>query len=295
MSKTKTCRALYEAACRALQDAGVPDPPFDAKRLMEFACGLTFHDLYAHGELVPDESKQAVLNECVKKRSLRIPLAYITGTQGFMGLDFYVSEDVLVPRPDTETLAEAAMKHLFDGMCLLDLCTGSGCVGLSLLKYSNNTTAVLGDLSPAAIACAGENAERLGLTGRVTLTVCDLFPPRSAIPERGADLITANPPYIKTDVIDTLEDEVRVYEPRMALDGGADGLAFYRRIISEAGQYLTRGGRLLLETGYDQAGDVAALMRESGYRHMEIIRDAGGNERVVTGVMIPAAADGDLS
>ena len=292
---SKTCRALYDAACRTLKDAGVPDPAFDAKRLMEFACGLTFHDLYAHGELIPDQSKQALLNECIKKRASRIPLAYITGTQGFMGLDFFVSPDVLVPRPDTETLAEAAMKHLFDGMCLLDLCTGSGCVGLSLLRYSNDTTAVLCDLSPAAIDCAGANAERLKLTERVTLTVCDLFPQQSVIPERGIDLITANPPYIKTSVIDTLEDEVRIHEPRMALDGGADGLVFYRRIIAEAKRYLTRGGRLLLETGFDQAHEVASLMRENGYRHMEIIRDAGGNERVVTGVTIPPAPDGNLS
>ncbi|MBR0171448.1 MAG: peptide chain release factor N(5)-glutamine methyltransferase [Lachnospiraceae bacterium] len=292
---SKTCRALYDDACQALREAGVPDPAFDAKRLMEFACGLTFHDLYAHGERVPNDSSQSLLNECVKKRASRIPLAYITGTQGFMGLDFFVSADVLVPRPDTETLAEAAMKHLFDGMRLLDLCTGSGCVGLALLRYSNDTTAVLCDLSPAAVDCAGENAKRLKLTERVTLAVCDLFPRRSLIPEGGFDLITANPPYIKTDVIDTLEDEVRFHEPRMALDGGADGLVFYRRIVAEAERYLTRGGRLLLETGYDEALAVASLMRENGYGHIDIIRDAGGNERVVTGVMIPRATNGDLS
>ena len=245
---------------------------------------------------VNEQNREAFLSG-IRRRAAREPLAYIIGEQSFMGLPFVVSRDVLIPEQDTENMVEEALRHLEDGSRILDLCTGSGCILLSLLHYSNDCVGVGTDISEPALRIAQQNADALGLSGRSTWLQGDLFkalsdnggnghfsPDKSySIPEK-YDMIISNPPYIRTDVIETLAPEVRCAEPRLALDGGADGLDFYRRIIREAPSHLVIGGRIMLEIGYDQAADVAALLQEAGYYGIEVIKDYGGNDRIVTAV-----------
>lgn len=206
-----------------------------------------------------------------------------------MGLTFIVNEHVLIPRQDTEVLVEEVMRYLHDGMRILDMCTGSGCILLSLLRYSNDCTGVGIDISGDALRVARENAERiLGVQAveqsRITLLQGDLF---EALEKSDAgnkfDIIVSNPPYIKTDVIDSLMPEVREHEPRLALDGREDGLFFYREIITRAGSFLAGGGMLFLEIGYDQGEEVRLLMEKAGYTDIEVIKDYAGLDRVVCG------------
>ena len=281
-----TYRAACDRAGDLLVSAGIAEGAREARLLLEHVCGTTHADYYAHGDrtLAPDE--QTRFEALLEKRRNRKPLAYLTGSWSFMGLDFFVDERVLIPRQDTETLVEAVRPHLYDGMRFLDLCSGSGCVALSLLAYSNDTEAVATDISDGALAVAGKNAEALELSDRIRFVCCDLFPGQDTKPEKGFDLITANPPYIATGVIDTLEDEVRVHEPKGALDGGEDGLAFYRRILRKAPGWLIRGGFLFAEIGYDQEQAVRALFTEQGFSHVTCVHDLAGNPRVVYGTML---------
>ena len=211
-----------------------------------------------------------------------MPLSYITGKRDFMGLTFEVTRDVLIPEQDTENLAEEIMRHLCGGERILDLCTGSGCILLSLLSYSNGTTGVGTDLSGKALEIAARNAERLGLLERTAWRQGDLFEAVSG--DEKFDLIVSNPPYIKSEVIPSLAAEVSVYEPRLALDGGEDGLYFYRKIIPGSVSRLVTGGMLFLEIGSDQAEEVSALMRDAGFYEVRTIRDYGGNDRIVCGI-----------
>jgi release factor glutamine methyltransferase len=198
-----------------------------------------------------------------------------------MGLSFKVTGDVLIPEQDSELLVEEAMRFCEDGMRVLDLCTGSGCIGLSVLKYTNYTSLVATDISAAALNIARQNAESLGLNDRTTFIETDLFP---EVPEKDKryDIIVSNPPYIASSVIEELAPEVKDYEPRLALDGDEDGLTFYRRIIEGAGDYLYSSGYLIMEIGYDQAQAVTELMEANGkYHEIEVIKDYGGNDRVI--------------
>ena len=273
-----TYRALYDVGVQRLTQALDADAALDARRLLEHACGTDRHTLYAAPEREISEKEQALFFSLLERRKRREPTAYILGTCDFMGLSFFCDARALIPSPDTEFVTEEALTHLHDEMTFLDLCTGTGCIALSLAALTNGTRGVATDLSPDALALAEKNRAALGQE-RVRFLRCDLFP------EEGGsfDLIVSNPPYIRTDVIDTLQPEVAVHEPRMALDGGADGLIFYRRILSGAPAYLNRGGWLVLETGYDQGDAVLALMKAAGFRHVEKLRDYGGNDRVVKG------------
>jgi release factor glutamine methyltransferase len=212
------------------------------------------------------ESALTAYREAQAKREKRIPVQHITGEQEFMGLSFKVTGDVLVPRQDTEILAEEALKDLSSGMRVLDLCTGSGCILLSLIALCPGITGTGTDISPRALAVAKENAERLGVSAE--FFEGDLFAGAAG----PFDMIVSNPPYIRTQEIETLAEEVRLFDPRGALDGGEDGLVFYRRILSECGPYLAEGGHVLLETGWDQSGDVADIMRENGFAQIRILR-----------------------
>lgn len=254
----------------------------DARLLLEHVCGTDLQTLLVDGERLVSEADAALYRELVLRRKNREPLAYILGERDFMGLTFEVNSDVLIPEQDTENLIEEIMKETHDSDRILDLCTGSGCILLSLLNYSNGTTGVGTDLSEKAIAVASRNAERLGLSDRTELRCGDLFEPIR--PDERFDIIVSNPPYIRSGIIEQLAPEVSVHEPRMALDGGDDGLFFYRRIIPEAARHLVTGGILFLEIGYDQADAVKSLMRESGYYDVRSIKDYGGNDRIVCGI-----------
>ncbi len=275
----KTYKQLYEYGKAELTEAGIAEAQLDARLLLEYVCGTDHNTLLVHGEREVEEPKSTAYCDLILQRVAHTPLAYIKGTQEFMGLEFSVNKQVLIPNQDTETLVEEAMRLMHDGMRVLDLCTGSGCIALSLLHYTNDTSAVATDISEAALTVAVQNAGQLKLTERVSFAETDLFP----VQKEKFDLIVSNPPYIPTEVIETLAPEVKDHEPRLALDGTEDGLSFYRRIIRTAPEWLFESGWLILEIGYDQGEAVSAMMRENGFRDIEVIRDLGGKDRVVTG------------
>ncbi len=275
----KTYAALYEYGKSLLEEAGIEDASLDARLLLEHVCGTSHTTLLAHGDrLVSDEEGQQY-EELLQQRAKRNPLAYILKEQEFMGLTFHADERVLIPNQDTEILVEEVLTELSDGARILDLCTGSGCIALSLLHYSNGTTAVATDISADALEVAEENVASLGLTERITLMETDLFP---AVHDR-FEFIVSNPPYIPSKVIEGLAPEVREKEPMLALDGGEDGLIFYRRIVEDAPNYLTGSGYLMVEIGYDQGAAVSELMERRGFKEVQVIKDYSGNDRVVKG------------
>lgn len=280
----RTYQIVYWEGEAKLIQAGIEEAALDARLLLEYVCGTDRNTLLAHGEREVSEEEYERYSGLIAQRSGHIPLQHLTGEQEFMGLTFMVNNKVLVPRQDTEVLVEEALRHLHDGIRILDMCTGSGCILLSLLQYSNDCIGVGVDLSGEALAVARENYRRLR-EQRPDMEACFIESDLFAELQTGQqyEMIISNPPYIRTNVIDTLMPEVREHEPRMALDGQADGLYFYREITSQAGEYLTRGGMLFYEIGYDQAEDVCKIMEREGFREIEVVKDFAGLDRVVYG------------
>lgn len=280
----RTYQEVYREGEAQLRQAGIEEAALDARLLLEYVCGTDRNTLLAHGEREVSEAEYERYSGLIAQRASHIPLQHLTGEQEFMGLTFMVNNKVLVPRQDTEVLVEEALRHLHDGIRILDVGTGSGCILLSLLRYSNDCTGTGVDLSKEALAVARENYRRL-LEQRPDMEACfiesDLF--AELLTGQQYEMIISNPPYIRTDVINTLMPEVREHEPWMALDGQADGLYFYREITSQAGKYLTRGGMLFYEIGYDQAEDVCKIMEREGFREIEVVKDFAGLDRVVYG------------
>lgn len=266
---------LYREGVEALKDAGVAEAELDARLLLEYVCGTNRNDMYMYPDRPVEAAQCNKFSELICKRRLRIPLQHLTGVQEFMGLEFDVNKHVLIPRQDTENLVEEVLRHLHDGMSILDMCTGSGCILLSLLHYSNDCVGVGVDLSQEALEVARSNASKLGL--KATFIQSDLFENVSG----KFDIIVSNPPYIQSAVIPTLEEEVKAHEPMMALDGSEDGLLFYRRISRDAKGYLTRGGMLFFEIGHDEREDVCAILEKEGYGEIRAMKDFAGNDRVV--------------
>ncbi len=273
-------RDCYDNGWKLLLEAGIEEASLDARLLLEQVCGTDHNTLLVHGEREVSEQEQQAYETAVARRSQRIPLQQITGRQNFMGLDFQVNEHVLIPRQDTEILVEEVLRELQDGMRVLDLCTGSGCILISLLHYSNWCQGVGAEISPQALEIARRNgAALLGQEKQCSFIESDLFDRV----EGRFDIIVSNPPYIRREVIDTLMPEVKEHEPRLALDGGEDGLDFYRRIIGESPAYLNGGGRLYLEIGCDQGDAVQELLLEKGFREVNVVQDYAGLDRVVSG------------
>lgn len=281
-----TYKESYERGKKVLVEAGIDEAELDARLLLEHVCRTGRSDLLAHGDREVSLQEEALYLNLLGRRAERIPLQYIVGFQDFMGLEFKVNEQVLIPRQDTEILVEEAMKELHDGMDILDLCTGSGCILISLLRYSNDCTGLGVDLSDGALAVAEENAERLLPDGQVRFLKSDLFETVDGV----YDMIVSNPPYIPSGVIGTLMPEVREYEPLQALDGREDGLHFYREITGQCRKYLKPGGMLFFEIGYDQGEAVKGLLSEAGFREVRVIKDYGGLDRVVSGIAPTASA-----
>ena len=271
---------LYRMGKDRLTEAKIPEAELDARLLLEEVCGTDRNDLLVHGdkEIPPEQCDRYV--EYIQRRQKREPLQQITGYQEFMGLRFKVTPDVLIPRQDTEILVEEVMRYVHDGMHILDMCTGSGCILLSLLKYSNDCEGTGCDISEKALKVAEENAEMLSLNA--SFVQSNLFENISGKYE----FIVSNPPYIPTGVIPTLMEEVRDHEPVSALDGREDGLYFYREIVEKAGEYLYPGGMLFFEIGYDQAEKVSSLMQEAGYQEVTVCKDLAGLDRVVYGTLL---------
>lgn len=261
---------------KRLLSAKIAEAAWDARLLFEYVCQIDRNDYYLH---MKDELSDADWNayqDALQTRMGHVPLQYITGEQEFMGLSFAVNPHVLIPRQDTEILVEEAQKRIKAGMDALDLCTGSGCIIVSLSKYAP-IHAAASDISAKALKTAKENAKRHGVT--VDFIESDLF---EGITSR-FDIIVSNPPYIPTEEIKTLMPEVREFEPFLALDGKEDGLFFYRKIIREANSHLKPDGFLLLEIGCGQGKDVACLMEAEGYKEITIRKDLSGLDRIVIG------------
>ncbi len=277
-------RECFEKGKGALADAGIEEAALDARLLLEHICGTDRNTLLVHGDrtVSPEEEKQYL--DAVERRSRRIPLQQITGQQEFMGLPFWVNSNVLIPRQDTEVLVEEVLKHTHDGMRILDMCTGSGCILISILHYSNDCEGLGVDISSPALEVAEENAERL-LSGRTGVSARFLQSDLFEAVDGKYDILVSNPPYIRSAVVDTLMPEVKDYEPRIALDGEEDGLVFYRRILSDCKKNLKKGGMLFFEIGYDQAEAVKGMMEQAGFLEVTVKKDFGGLDRVVFGTL----------
>jgi len=277
---------LYQIGKEQLQKAGIMDAELDARLLLEFICHTDRNALYAHGDQEIEDEKMHDFLQLIEKRAVHIPLQHLTGEQNFMGLDFLVNEHVLIPRQDTEILVEEIMRDLHDGIRILDMCTGSGCILLSLLHYSNDCSGVGVDVSEDALAVARQNADRLA-EKQVVFIQSDLFEKV----EGSFDLIVSNPPYIRSQEIAGLMPEVREHEPHLALDGKDDGLHFYREIIKGAMPHLKRGGQLFFEIGYDQGEAVQALLAANGYTEIAVVKDYAGLDRVVYGTFLGGSSN----
>lgn len=260
--------------------ANIPEAELDARLLLEYVCGTTRHDLLVHGDREVDNAMIDKYNEMLTRRENRIPLQHITGSQEFMGLNFVVNEHVLIPRQDTEILVEQAWKSAKGEKRILDMCTGSGCILISLLHLLPQCSGVGVDISKDALTVAKKNGESiLQDKEQIQWIESDLF----TNVQGEFDIIVSNPPYIRTKVIEELMPEVKEHEPILALDGLEDGLYYYKRITEEASGYLKAGGMIFYEIGYDQAEDVSTLLKSNGYTEIEVIRDYAGLDRVVCG------------
>ncbi|MBQ9437905.1 MAG: peptide chain release factor N(5)-glutamine methyltransferase [Lachnospiraceae bacterium] len=282
--------ALYEEGRRILAEGGVPDAALDARLLLETVCATSLSDLHVHPDRTVLPEQEKLYRAWIAKRAARIPLQHITGFQDFMGLTFQVSEKALIPRQDTEHLVEEALRELHDGMKILDIGTGSGCILLSLLHYSNGCFGIGTDISEDALALAKGNAEGLGISAafgmgkaaeepQARFLHCDLA---EGVPEGVLfDIVVSNPPYIPSAEIEVLEPEVKEHDPRLALDGGEDGLSYYRRLCTQVKKLLFPEGKLFFEIGHDQGAAVTAILKEAGFREIRVVKDYGGNDRVV--------------
>lgn len=271
----------YQEALRygqiCLKAAEISEGENDAWLLLSAVCRIDRNFYYVYGREDMREEQEKEYLDFLKKRASHIPLQYITGEQEFMGLNFKVNPHVLIPRQDTEILVEEALKAITPGMEILDLCTGSGCIAVSLAKFKPKTKVQGADISPEALQVSEENAKRNGVDVRFFLS--DMFKQ-----VRGNfDVIVSNPPYIPTGVIQGLMPEVKDFEPHLALDGREDGLWFYRILTSEGKKYLKPGGVLMAEIGCDQGKAVKRLFQEEGYCEIKVIKDLAGLDRVVTG------------
>lgn len=273
----KTYAQAVKDAEQYLKEHEIADAAVDAWLLFTYVTGISRAGFLADRLLPMPQAQQDAYQALLEQRAEHIPLQHLTGEQEFMGYSFEVNRHVLVPRQDTEILVEEALAWIQPGMRVLDLCTGSGCIAVSLAKLCQNLSVDAADISAEALEVAKRNAARLN--AEVQFYQGDLF-----CTGQQYDCIVSNPPYIRTDVIETLSEEVRCHEPYQALDGKEDGLYFYRRIIKESGAYLKQGGRLLFEIGYDQAEEVSTLMQEAGYYDITVKQDLAGLDRVVAGI-----------
>ena len=310
-----TLKDVYTEARELLETGGILDAPLDAWLLLEYVTGVSRASYYADPDREISEADLDRYRALIKKRAGHIPLQHLTGTQEFMGLEFMVDEHVLIPRQDTEILAEEALDALKRGnvpmaedccIRILDLCTGSGCILLSVLHWGRqllrnrapqekdpdraaDVQKVPGrdiliegtgaDLSADALDVAEENGRRLAVEAEFVRS--DLFENISG----RYGMILSNPPYIRTAEIEKLQEEVRLHDPVLALDGREDGLYFYRKIVRESRDYLEKGGLLMFEIGFDQAEEVSGLMRDAGFTGITVKKDLAGLDRVVSGML----------
>ena len=261
-----------------LQQADIADAKTDSWLLLAMACKIDHTYYYMHIDEEMSEEQVREFEVLIRKRAERVPLQYITGEQEFMGLTFHVNSNVLIPRQDTETLVEEALKVIKPGMKVMDMCTGSGCVLISILKNAHDVEGIGYDISKQAINVAKENAKFNEVPA--VFERSDLF---EDVVENDFDMIVSNPPYIPTDVVATLMPEVSQFEPREALDGKGDGLYFYSKILEQCKNYMKPDGYILFEIGCEQGDAVSTMMRLVGFSEVRVIKDLARNDRVVMG------------
>ena len=264
---------------RILNKNNVEDANLIARILLEFVLKIDRNQLLIKQEQEVDIEKEKEYNLAIEKIMQGVPLQYITNSQEFMELNFYVDENVLIPQPDTEILVEEVIKIVSkeNKINILDICTGSGCIGISLANAVTNAKITMSDISKNAIEIAKKNAKENDVIERIKFIESDMFENI----EGKFDIIVSNPPYIETDVINTLSREVQ-NEPIIALDGGKDGLIFYRKLINEAPKYLNDEGYLCMEIGYDQKEKVIELAKKVDvFKEIKSVKDLSGNDRVI--------------
>lgn len=261
-----------------LKGADIADAKTDSWLLLAMACKIDHTYYYMHIDEEMTEEQVREFEVLIRKRAERVPLQYITGEQEFMGLKFHVNSNVLIPRQDTETLVEEALKVVRPGMKIMDMCTGSGCVLISILKNVHGVEGMGYDISKQAINVAKENAKFNEVAAEFERS--DLF---EDVVENNFDVIVSNPPYIPTDVAATLMPEVSQFEPHEALDGKGDGLYFYSKILEQCKNYMKPEGYMLFEIGHDQGDAVSSMMRLAGFSEVHVVKDLARNDRVVMG------------
>ncbi len=266
-----------------LKLSDIDAPVVTAGAMLCFCLGCDKAFLYSHEDYLLKEAERDSYFDAIKRRIAGEPLQYITGSQEFMSFDFLVSSDVLIPRHDTEILVEAVIQAVKDkeSITILDIGTGSGCIAISLAHFIKSSSVTAVDISKGALEVARKNAGRCGVEDRITFIESDLF---SNISMSEFDIIVSNPPYIPDEDIETLESQVKDFEPRSALDGGKDGLDFYRRITKDSVPFLKRNGLLAFEVGFNQSQDVVEIMKDS-FKEIKIEKDLAGIERVVMGTL----------
>ena len=287
-----TFKEVLDKGISYLQKNSISDAKIDAWQLMEFVWEINRSYYFVHLNDIIEPEKEEQYMSLIYRRGEYVPVQYITNQADFMGHTFYVNEQVLIPRQDTESLVEAVLQVVKDGDRILDMCTGSGCIILSLLlakvgepdvkasdddKYITTINGVGVDISKTALAVAKKNANKLNIN--VDFIKSNLFEKVDGI----YDVIVSNPPYIHPEELESLMPEVREHEPILALDGKEDGLYYYREIVKEASKFLVAQGYLAFEIGYNQGEDVSGIMRSSGYTNVTIVKDLAGLDRVVIG------------
>ena len=275
----KTYKDALEYGKQRLLEYEIEDANLDAWLLLEYVSGISRSWYFVHEDEEISENDIEEYQILIEQRGKHIPLQQLTKEAYFYGMKFFVNENVLIPRQDTEVLVEQvlSLSKEKENLKLLDMCTGSGCILLALLANLKQASGTGVDLSEKALEVAQRNGEELGI--EVSWVQSDLFDKVSG----SYDIIVSNPPYIETSVIEGLMDEVKLYEPRMALDGTEDGLFFYREITMQAGKYLKNNGILAFEIGYNQGKAVSEFMKENGYKEVQVLQDLAGLDRVVTG------------
>ena len=275
----KTYKDALEYGKQRLLECEIEDANLDAWLLLEYVSGISRSWYFVHEDEEISEDDIEEYQILIEQRGKHIPLQQLTKEAYFYGMKFFVNENVLIPRQDTEVLIEQvlSLSKGKENLKLLDMCTGSGCILLALLANLKQASGTGVDLSEKALEVAQRNGKELGI--EVSWVQSDLFDKVSG----SYDIIVSNPPYIETSVIEGLMDEVKLYEPRMALDGTEDGLFFYREITMQAGKYLKNNGILAFEIGYNQGKAVSEFMKENGYKEVQVLQDLAGLDRVVTG------------
>jgi len=286
MSEAWTVGRVARWAADDFRARGIESPRLEAELLLAVVLGTDRMRIIVESERPLLAQELSRYKQSIQRRRKGEPIAYILGEKEFYGRMFRIDRRVLVPRPDTETLVEVALARTSArsmGARYLDLCTGSGCVAISLSRERNTCKVAAVDISPDAVAVARDNAIRLGAVTQTAWYVGDLFAPLA--PHQRFDLITANPPYIPDPHIAGLVPDIRDFEPRVALAGGDDGLVVMRRVVAEAPRQLRRGGVLAVEMQSDQAEAVRRLFEGAGFAHIEVAKDYGAHDRVVSGIV----------